>query len=372
MSGPGPTNGIVDIAGVLVGSHTRTDSQFLTGTTVLLFPDGAVASVEVRGGASGTRETDLLDPRSLVERVHALVLTGGSAYGLDAASGVMRFLEERGAGLPVGPEPGQVVPIVPAAVLFDLGRGGDFRARPDAEFGYRAAEAASAAPVAQGNIGAGTGAVAGALKGGLGTASEELDTGIRVGAIVAVNSSGEAVDPARGTPFGAEAALPGDLPDLRPASEYDLDRARQRRADARGALASTTIGVVATDAALTKAEAQKLAGVAHDGLARAIRPAHTYLDGDTIFAVSTGRAELPAGDLSLPADLRRTERAALLSIVFEAAARALTRAVVRAVLAAESVEGLPAYRELYPSALGPDGHRTVTRPAEAPHDQTGF
>ena len=159
---------IVDVAGVLVGSYERLDPPYLTGTTVVLFPEGAVASADARGGGPGTRETDLLDPRNLVERVHAIVLSGGSAYGLDAAGGVMRVLEERGLGFRVGPEATQVVPIVPAAVLFDLGRGGDFRARPDAEFGARAVEAASAEPFARGNAGAGAGAAAGGIKGGLG------------------------------------------------------------------------------------------------------------------------------------------------------------------------------------------------------------
>lgn len=351
MTRPGPTNGIVDVAGVLVGSHERVEAPFLTGTTALLFGGGAVASVDARGGAPGTRETDLLDPRNLVERVHAIVLTGGSAYGLDAAGGVMRFLEERGAGLPVGSEPGQVVPIVPAAVLFDLGRGGDWRARPDDEFGYRAAAAASADPVAEGLAGAGTGAAAGAVKGGLGTASEELDGGVRVGALAAVNCGGEVVDPATGVLYGAEALLPGELAELRAPSPADVARARERRVEGRGLLANTTIGVVATDVALTKAEAQKLAGIAHDGLARAIRPAHTYFDGDTIFAVSTGAAELPVRDPSARADVRRGERAGLLNVVFEAAARAFARAVVHAVVAAGGAGGLQSYRELYPSAF---------------------
>lgn len=355
MSQPGPTNGIVDVAGVLVGNHQRAEPPFLSGTTVLLFPGGAVAGVDVRGGGPGTRETDLLDPRNLVERVDAIVLTGGSAYGLDAAGGVMRFLEERGSGFPVGPEPGEVVPIVPAAVLFDLGRGGDFRARPDAEFGYRAAESAAAAPVAQGNVGAGTGAAAGSLKGGLGTASEELEPGVRVGAIVAVNCGGEVVDPLGGTLFGAEAALAGELPRLRKPDTGDVARAGERRAELRGPLANTTIGVVATDAVLTKAEAQKLAGVAHDGLARAIRPAHTYFDGDAVFAVSTGARELPVRDVAAPADVRRADRAELLNVLFEAAARAFARAVVHAVLEAESAGGLPSYRQLYPSAFAGEG-----------------
>jgi L-aminopeptidase/D-esterase-like protein len=336
----GATNSLVDVSGVLVGSYERTDAPFLTGTTVALFPDGAVASADVRGGGPGTRETDLLDPRNLVERVHALVLTGGSAYGLDAAGGVMRALEERRQGFRVGPDPAHVVPIVPAAVLFDLGRGGDFRARPDAEFGANAVEAASADAVALGNVGAGAGAAAGPLKGGLGSASERLPSGVTVAALVAANPGGEVVDPARGTLWGAELGLDGEF-DLRAPAEAERERARELAGEARGLLANTTIGIVATDAALTKAEAQKMAGIAHDGLARAIRPAHSYFDGDTIFAAATGAAELPAAP----------ERPLLLNELFEAGARAFARAVVHAVLAAESVPGLPCYRELYPSAF---------------------
>lgn len=328
---------IVDVGGVLVGSYERLDPPYLTGTTVVLFPDGAVASADVRGGGPGTRETDLLDPRNLVERVHAIVLSGGSAYGLDAAGGVMRVLEERALGFRVGPEPHHVVPIVPAAVLFDLGRGGDFRARPDAGFGARAVEAASVEPFARGNTGAGAGAAAGGIKGGLGSASEELSSGIRVGALVAANAGGDVVDPVRGTIYGA------DADELPAPSADEIARAAERRQQPGGLLANTTIGVVATDAVLTKAEAQKMAGVAHDGLARAIRPAHTYFDGDTLFAAATGSVELPfaAG----------VERASLLNELFEAGARCVQRAIVDAVLAAESVPGLPCYRELYPSVF---------------------
>lgn len=352
VSTSGPTNSLVDVAGVLVGGYERTEPPYLTGTSAVLFPDGAVASVDVRGGGPGTRETDLLDPRNLVERVHAIVLTGGSAYGLDAAGGVLRVLEERGIGLPVGAEPGQVVPIVPAAVLFDLGRGGDFGARPDAEWGERAARAASEAPPRRGNAGAGAGAAAGGLKGGLGTASELLPFGVTIAALVAVNASGDVVDPDRGTLFGAELGLDGEL-DVHPPDAADVRRAAERRPEQRGLLASTTIGVVATDAVLTKAEAQKMAGIAHDGLARAIRPAHTYFDGDAIFAAATGRVEVPVS--SGGRDAARLERAALLNALFESGARAVARAVVDAVLQAESVPGLPSYRELYPSAFAPAG-----------------
>lgn len=325
---------ILDVAGVAVGSHERIGDGWLSGTTAVVFPDGAVCSADVRGGGPGTRETDLLDPRNLVERVHAIVLTGGSAYGLDAAGGAMRVLEERGSGFRVGAEPQHVVPIVPAAVLFDLGRGGDFRARPDAEFGALAVEASGTRALALGNAGAGTGAVAGGLKGGLGSASEELPFG-RIAALVAANAVGDVADPADGTLYGAPRRLPAPSAD-------DVRRAQERRRQQARLLENTTIGVVATDATLTKAEAQKLAGVAHDGLARAIRPAHTYFDGDTIFAASTAQRAL---------DPEGVERAGLLVQLFEAGARCLARAVVDAVLRAEPVAGIPSYRELYPSAF---------------------
>lgn len=328
---------ILDVQGLAVGSYERTGDGWLSGTTAVVFPDGAVCSVDARGGGPGTRETDLLDPRNLVERVHAIVLSGGSAYGLDAAGGAMRVLEARGSGFRVGPAAHQVVPIVPAAVLFDLGRGGEFTARPDATFGARAVEAASADELARGVVGAGTGAVAGGLKGGLGSASEEVD-GARVGAIVAANAAGDVVDRADGT-------LYGDPRRLRPPSPADVDGARERLRPAAGLLANTTIGVVATDVTLTKAEAQKLAGIAQDGIARAVRPAHTYFDGDTIFAASTCRLDL---------GIDGVERAARLVQLFEAGARCVARAIADAVVRAESVAGIPSYRELYPSAFEGD------------------
>jgi L-aminopeptidase/D-esterase-like protein len=324
---------ILDVGGLTVGTHERIGDGWLTGTTAVVFPDGAVCSVDVRGAGPGTRETDLLDPRNLVDRVHAIVLSGGSAYGLDTAGGAMQVLEARGSGFRVGPEPGHVVPIVPAAVVFDLGRGGDFRARPDASFGARAVENASGESFARGNAGAGAGAVAGGLKGGLGTASEELELAT-VGAIVVANAGGDVVDRADGTLYGdPKRATP---------SAGDAERARERLQQPGGLLANTTIGVVATDVTLTKAEAQKFAGIAHDGLARAVRPAHTYFDGDTVFGASTARRELEASGV---------ERAALLVQLFEAGARCVARAIVDAVLHAESVAGIPSYRELYPSAF---------------------
>ncbi|POX47035.1 P1 family peptidase [Streptomyces sp. Ru72] len=337
---------LTDVAGLRVGHATRIGGGWLTGTTVVLAPEGgAVAAVDVRGGGPGTKETDALDPRNLVQKVEAVVLTGGSAYGLDAASGVMAWLEEHGRGVRVGPDPSHVVPVVPAACVFDLGRGGDFRARPDAAMGRAAVEAAAAsepgAPVAEGCVGAGTGATVGPLKGGVGTASTVLDSGITVGALVVCNAVGSAMDPETGTLYGE--LVQGRV--RRPAREVH-EAARRRLAESAARLPrpplNTTLAVVATDADLTKAQAQKLAGVAHDGLARAVRPAHLLHDGDTVFALATGARPLPAAD---PLALNE---------VLAAGADLLTRAIVRAVRAAEPVEGpggaWPSYGELYGAA----------------------
>ncbi|MGW5659437.1 P1 family peptidase [Streptomyces sp. NPDC003758] len=337
---------LTDVAGLRVGHATRIGDGWLTGTTVVLAPEGgAVAAVDVRGGGPGTKETDALDPRNLVQKVEAVVLTGGSAYGLDAASGVMAWLEDHGRGVRVGPDPSHVVPVVPAACVFDLGRGGDFRARPDAAMGRAAVEAAAAsepgAPVAEGCVGAGTGATVGPLKGGVGTASTVLDSGITVGALVVCNAVGSATDPETGALYGE--LVQGRVG--RPAREVH-EAARRRLAETAAHLArpplNTTLAVVATDADLTKAQAQKLAGVAHDGLARAVRPAHLLHDGDTVFALATGARPLAATD---PLALNE---------VLAAGADLVTRAIVRAVRAAESVDGpggaWPSYGELYGAA----------------------
>lgn len=322
MPTSGPTNSLVDVTGLAVGHATRRAEGWLTGTTVVLTgAEGAVAGVDVRGGGPGTRETDLLDPRNLVERVHAVVLTGGSAFGLAAADGVMAELERQGTGLAVG-DSGAVVPIVPAAVCFDLGRGGDITHRPDATFGVEAVGAASRDGVAEGCVGAGTGAVAAGLKGGVGSASQVLDDGTTVGALVVVNAVGSPFDPATGRLWSD----PHLLPDERPAVP-DTEAAERLRAavrhDAPGVGAATTLIVVATDATLSKAQCAKMAGIAHDGLARAISPVHTMADGDTAFALATcGR---PSPD--------QVQLHALLT----AAADTTCRAVARAVLAAESV-----------------------------------
>ncbi|MFF4270932.1 P1 family peptidase [Streptomyces sp. NPDC001536] len=334
---------LTDVTGVRVGHATRVGDGWLTGTTVVLAPEGgAVAAVDVRGGGPGTKETDALDPRNVVQKVEAIVLTGGSAYGLDAASGVMAWLEEQGRGVPVGVDPAHVVPVVPAACIFDLGRGGDFRARPDAAMGRAAVEAAAAsavgAVVREGGVGAGTGAVAGAMKGGVGTASTVLDSGITVAALVVVNAAGSVTEPETGILYGELLQGRVDRPDAR---VHEAARRRLAETAAKNAapLLNTTLAVVATDAELSKAQAQKLAGTVHDGIARAVRPVHLLHDGDTVFTLATGRRALDAG------------HPLALNPLLEAGADVVTRAIVRAVRAAESVDGpggmWPSYGELY-------------------------
>ncbi|MFR9755503.1 P1 family peptidase [Streptomyces sp. TR06-5] len=338
---------LTDVHGLLVGHSQRTGDGWLTGTTVVLAPEGgAVAAVDVRGGGPGTRETDALDPRNLVQRVEAVVLTGGSAFGLDAASGVVAWLEEQGRGFRIGADPARVVPVVPAACLFDLGRGGDWRARPDAAFGREAAEAAAAAPMGaappQGNVGAGTGAVAGGMKGGVGSASAVLPNGVTVGALAAVNAVGSLVDGASGVLFGEVwTGSPGTpSPERHAEAARRLAAAREeseRRWEGTAAPPlNTTLAVVATDAELDRAQSQKLAGTAHDGLARAIRPVHLLHDGDTVFTLATGQ--------------HAVEPAAV-NDVLAAGADVLTRAVVRAALSARTVDGpgglFPSYTDLY-------------------------
>jgi len=269
------------IPGFRIGHHTADREGWLTGTTVVVADGGAVGGVDVRGGGPGTRETDLLDPKATVERVDAVVLTGGSAYGLAAADGVMRALERDGQGFRVGAGPHAVVPIVPAAVLFDLGRGTSFGARPGPAFGAHAYAAARADPPATGCVGAGTGAVCAGLKGGFGYAEARLPSGVAVGVAAVVNAAGSALDPGTGRLWADRFHR---LPDPTAAQRADLV--------GRGAAAvpplNTTIGVVLTDATLTKAQASRVAMVAHDGLARAVRPVHSLLDGDAIFCLASG------------------------------------------------------------------------------------
>lgn len=308
---------IVDVPGIQVGHYTL--SERLTGCSVVLARDGAVGAVDVRGAAPGTRETDLLDPANLVEKVHAVVLSGGSAFGLDAATGVVRWLDEQGIGFETGY--GRV-PIVPAAVLFDLPvvrEGGNPKARPGADAGYAACAAASAATPAAGNVGAGAGACVGKLfgldrcmKGGIGNASVRVGPWV-VGALVACNAVGDVIDPATGQVLAGARTADG---------HRLLDTQRALLAGEHGKRplpgTNTTIGVVATNATLSKAQAKRLAMSAHDGLARSIRPAHTTLDGDTLFAMATGTETSPA-DLML-----------LTLMAAEATARATVDAIAQA------------------------------------------
>ncbi|MEU0739107.1 P1 family peptidase [Streptomyces sp. NPDC006134] len=346
---------LTDVAGLRVGHATRTGDGWLTGTTVVLAPPGGVvAAVDVRGGGPGTKETDALDPRNVVRTVDAVVLTGGSAYGLDAAAGVMAWLEEQGRGVRVGPDPAHVVPVVPAACVFDLGRGGDFKARPGAATGRAAVEAAAAstpgAPVAQGCVGAGTGAVVGLLKGGVGTASTVLPSGITVAALVVANAAGSVMDPETGVLYGE--LFQGRRVDYPEAGVHEAARRRLAEAAERNAPPplNTTLAVVATDADLSKAQAQKLAGTAHDGIARAVRPVHLLNDGDTVFALATGGRPVDPG------------QPLALNEVLAAGADVVTRAIVRAVRAAGPVDGpggaWPTYGELY------GGHRTERTPGD--------
>ncbi len=320
-----PNQTLTAVEGLKVGHFTLAERP--TGCTVVVAEQGAVASVDVRGGAPGTRETDLLNPASTVQQVHAIVLAGGSAFGLDAATGTMRYLEERGIGFDVRIAK---VPIVPAAILFDLGFGGDPRIRPAADCGYKAAAAASAAPVQEGNVGAGAGATVGklagpqrAMKTGIGSAAIDIPGGLVVAALVAVNAVGDVIDPSNGTIVaGARTPDGKSFVDARKIVLLPPPDARSGE--------NTTIGVVATNATLTKAEAQKVAQMAHDGYARAIYPVHTPADGDTIFALATGRLQ-GHGNVGQIGAL---------------AAEAMARAIVRAATQATTSGGLPAARDL--------------------------
>jgi len=322
----GHAGGLTDVPGIRVGHYT--DPRRATGCTVVLSGKGAVCGVDVRGGAPGTRETDLLDPVNLVAEVHAVVLAGGSAFGLDAAGGVGRYLEERGIGFGVGPVR---VPIVPAAILFDLGIG-DPKIRPDADAGYEAAARASEGPVAEGSVGAGAGATVGkmlgvdrAMKGGLGTASLSVPGGLIVAALVVVNALGDVVDPETGHLVAG----------ARTADGHGLEGAAAAlRAGRCSALptagSSTTLGVVATNARLDKAQATKVAQMAHDGLARTIVPSHTPGDGDTLFVLAIGEIEVPAGPL----------------LVGSLAADVTALAVLRGIRQATGLPGFPSCRDL--------------------------
>jgi L-aminopeptidase/D-esterase-like protein len=323
-------NAITDIPGILVG-HAQND-EALTGCTVVLCEKGAVGGVDQRGGAPGTREVDALHPMHLVSKVHAVVLAGGSAFGLEAATGVMRYLEERGVGFDTRVAK---VPIVPAAILFDLGVGRS-DIRPDAAMGYQACQNATSEPPAEGNVGAGTGATVGkilgpalCMKSGLGTASLEIGAGVIVGAIAAVNALGDVIDPSTGQIIaGARSKAIGPIHIGSQGYFADTLKVMQtligRTALGFGSKGNTVIGVIASNAKLNKEEANKVAQMAHDGLARTIRPAHTMVDGDTIFAIATG------------------EHNADVNIVGAFAAEVFAQAILRAVRAAKPVAGIPA------------------------------
>jgi L-aminopeptidase/D-esterase-like protein len=336
----GPANSLADVAGIRVGHAQRTGGGWRTGVTVVLTsPAGATCGVDVRGGAPGTRETDLLDPRNLVDRAHAVVLTGGSAYGLAAADGVMARLGDAGIGHAIRDAPGEVVPIVPAAVIFDLGRGGTFRATPGADMGAEAYDAAGHRDRGgQGSIGAGTGAVAGGLAGGVGAASAVLPGGLTVAALAVVNASGSAVDPATGELYGARFGLDGEFTGLAGPAEAELAAWHERVRRGRGLDPfNTTIGVLATDASLSKAQCARLADAGHDGLARAIRPAHTMADGDTVFGLASGGSAAASLGVFQP--------------LLGAAADVFSRAIAHAILAAAGWPGTPSYRDIFPSAF---------------------
>jgi len=323
-----PNLSLTAVDGIRVGQFTLTERP--TGCTVVLADEGAVAGVSQRGAAPGTRETDLLDPLNMVERVHAVVFTGGSAFGLDSAQGVMRLLEERGIGFPIA---GGVVPIVPAAVIFDLPFGGRPDVRPTADCGYRAASAASTSPVQEGNVGAGAGATVGKLggraggrspmKAGVGSSAIRLASGLVVGALAVVNAVGDVVDPRSGRIVAGVRNADGSLADAR-----QLLRGEGLAPTRAGE--NTTLVVVATNAVLSKTQVTRVALMADDGLARAVNPAHTQGDGDTVFALATGR----------------WNGAADVTTIGALAAEAVSEAIVRAATEARGLGGLASARDL--------------------------
>lgn len=327
-------NAITDVQGIKVGH--ADDPEALTGCTVVLCEDGAVAGVDQRGGAPGTRETDLMRPMHLVQKVHAVLLSGGSAFGLDAASGVVRYLEEKGIGFDARVAK---VPIVPAAIVFDLGIG-NADVRPDAAMGYAACQAASSEPPVMGNVGAGMGAtvgkvldMAGAMKSGIGTASADMGGDDVVGAIVVVNPLGDVVDPSTGEILaGTRPAKVGPISiggKEHFADTLEMMKGRIGKVGLRFASrGNSIIGVVATNAQLNKEQINKVAQMAHNGIARAVRPAHTMFDGDTLFALSTGKNKVDV------------------NVVGAYAAEVVAQAIVRAVMAAETAGGLPAAKDI--------------------------
>jgi L-aminopeptidase/D-esterase-like protein len=321
-----PNTTLTAVPGIKVGHYTLAERP--TGCTVVLVEAGVTAGVDVRGAAPATRETDLLAPVDLVQEIHAVVLSGGSAFGLDSASGVMKYLEEKGIGFPFG---GAHVPTVPAASLFDLGVGNP-RIRPTADCGYQAAKAATNAPVAEGNVGAGAGATVGksngfahAMKAGIGSAALTLPDGLIVAALVAVNAAGDVIDPSTGKVVAGVRTPDNTFADARVLLRTRAPQGRPGE--------NTTLGIVATNAALTKTQATRVAQMAHDGFARAISPSHTSGDGDAIFALATGGK---SGAVDANA----------LSRIGALAAEVMADAVVRAATEATGIQGFPAARDL--------------------------
>ena len=338
---PADLGSLTDVAGIRVGHYDRSNRNWRTGTTVVLAEHPVTAGVDVRGGGPGTRETDALSPMNLVDKVDAICLSGGSAYGLRAADGVVDELADRERGFRVGPEAHQVVPVIPSAVIFDLGRGGHFRHHPDAEFGRRATRSASARERRRGSIGAGTGAVAGGLRGGIGMASATIDipigdekvSNVTIAALCVVNARGSLIDPSSGRAWEPH-------PRLKSPSSADRQRYAEHVDSVKTASFNTTIGVVATDAQIDRSEATRLAMSSHDGLARSIRPVHTLADGDTMFAMATGSV-----------DIDSLERTLALSRLSEVAADVTALACIDAIVHAEPMADMPSYTSLCPSAL---------------------
>ena len=326
----GPHNSIIDVKGITVGNYT--DLDILSGVTAIIPDERSIAAVDVRGAAPGTRETDLLNPVNLVQLVDAIILSGGSAYGLTAATGAMKYLEEQGRGHPT--DESTVVPIVPQAILYDLNRGVK-TGRISSENAYMACQSSDDKPFPQGNIGAGTGALAGSLKGGLGTASETLPSGVTVGAITGVNSAGHVVDPTTGGIYAKYLALQDEFDYIRdlPIKSAPLPEYKKKVGQ------NTVIAVVATDAKLTKTEATRVAQMAHDGIARAVYPSHTMFDGDTVFTIATGQVQVEVEN-----------RSTLVNSLGIVAADVLSRAIVNGILHAESVFEFKSHRDQFPGA----------------------
>lgn len=333
---PGKTDSILDIRGLLVGQ--AQDMEALTGVSVVIAPKGAAAGASIRGGGSGTRETTLLDPHTTVDAIHAIVLSGGSAFGLDAAGGVMAWLEEQGIGFDVGVTK---VPLVPQAILFDLGIGNP-KVRPDKAMGYTACQKATSEYLEQGCVGAGTGATIGkflgadfAMKSGIGSASCVLSNGFAVAALVAVNAMGDVYE--NGRIIAGLRDADGHFADTCKAMLSQAEDNSQLEEDAQALLSfqkgkNTTIGIIATNGCFTKAQAAKIADMGHQGLVRAIRPAHTTVDGDTLFALATG--EMPGS----------------VDAAGEMAAIVVERAIIKAVKSAVSLGNLPAWQDLQPKS----------------------